>query len=166
LTGKMRPLRPRRLPAGVSPPQVLGENAGGVRRSGDAGHPPRATPLGHNSARAAGAGGARNRMGQRMARNADGSPSLNMSASKPATGDRRAGDRGYGESHRRGGAAAHGFSGLRVDRGDVSDFANVLKKSPRYRDAIAAGGDSAYIDRIGKSGYADDPELRLVKIKS
>jgi len=41
----------------------------------------------------------------------------------------------------------------------VSDFAKLLKNSPRYRDALAAGGDAqAYIDRIGKSGYATDPE--------
>ena len=40
-----------------------------------------------------------------------------------------------------------------------NDFANLLKNSPRYRDAVAAGNDTqAYIDGIGKSGYATDPD--------
>ena len=40
----------------------------------------------------------------------------------------------------------------------VSDFANLLSNSPRYREAIAAGGNvQAYIDGIAKSGYATDP---------
>jgi flagellar protein FlgJ len=34
-----------------------------------------------------------------------------------------------------------------------------LKTSPRYRDALAAGGDTqAYVESIGKSGYATDPD--------
>jgi flagellar protein FlgJ len=41
----------------------------------------------------------------------------------------------------------------------VTDFANLLKSSPRYRDAIAAGSNSQdYVACIGKSGYASDPE--------
>ena len=41
----------------------------------------------------------------------------------------------------------------------VSDFANLLKGSPRYRNAIAAGGNAqAYVNSIGQSGYATDPE--------
>jgi flagellar protein FlgJ len=41
----------------------------------------------------------------------------------------------------------------------VSDFANLLKNSPRYRQAIASGADPQdYIDGIGKSGYATDPD--------
>ena len=41
----------------------------------------------------------------------------------------------------------------------VNDFASLLKNSPRYRDVVAAGGDvQAYIDGIGKSGYATDPD--------
>ena len=41
----------------------------------------------------------------------------------------------------------------------VSDFANLLKSSPRYRQALAAGADPrGYIEGIGKSGYATDPE--------
>jgi flagellar protein FlgJ len=41
----------------------------------------------------------------------------------------------------------------------VADFANLLKNSPRYRNAVAAGGNAqAYVDGIGKSGYATDPD--------
>ncbi len=41
----------------------------------------------------------------------------------------------------------------------VNDFANLLKNSPRYRHAAAAGADAqAYVDGIGRSGYATDPE--------
>lgn len=41
----------------------------------------------------------------------------------------------------------------------VADFAKVLKTSPRYRDALAAGNDAqSYVAQIGKSGYATDPE--------
>jgi flagellar protein FlgJ len=41
----------------------------------------------------------------------------------------------------------------------VNDFARLLGGSPRYRDAIAGGGNAdAYIEAIGKSGYATDPE--------
>ena len=40
----------------------------------------------------------------------------------------------------------------------VGDFASLLKNSPRYRETVATGGDAqAYIDGIGKSGYATDP---------
>jgi flagellar protein FlgJ len=41
----------------------------------------------------------------------------------------------------------------------VNDFANLLKNSPRYARAVAAGPDAqAYVDSIGRSGYATDPE--------
>ena len=41
----------------------------------------------------------------------------------------------------------------------VNDFANLLSNSPRYRDAVAAGGNAqAYIHSIARSGYATDPE--------
>jgi len=44
---------------------------------------------------------------------------------------------------------AHRISGLWFDRRKASsDFANLLKNSPRYRDAVAAGADTqAYISR-------------------
>jgi flagellar protein FlgJ len=41
----------------------------------------------------------------------------------------------------------------------VGDFVKLLKNSPRYREAIAAGGDArGYIHGIAKAGYATDPE--------
>ena len=41
----------------------------------------------------------------------------------------------------------------------TASFANLLKNSPRYREAMAAGNDpQAYIDSIGRSGYATDPQ--------
>ncbi len=41
----------------------------------------------------------------------------------------------------------------------VSDFANLLSNSPRYREAIAAGGNAqAYVHSIARSGYATDPD--------
>jgi len=106
--------------------------------------------------------------GQRMARNADGSPSLNMFGVKPATGGPARGR----PRIRWSSATAWRRSGARLFRAygsieeSVSDFANVLKKSPRYRMRSSAGGDvHAYIDRIGKSGYATDPEY-ATKVKS
>jgi len=99
--------------------------------------------------------------GQRMARNADGSPSLNMFGIK--AGDEWTGARATADTVEfSNGVATQRRTAFRAYGSieeSVSDFANVLKKSPRYRDAIAAGGDvHAYIDRIGKSGYATDPE--------
>jgi flagellar protein FlgJ len=41
----------------------------------------------------------------------------------------------------------------------VGDFARLLTSSPRYRDAVAAGGSAqAYVQSIAKAGYATDPE--------
>ena len=41
----------------------------------------------------------------------------------------------------------------------VSDYAQLLSTSPRYRDAFKAGADAgAYVSAIGASGYATDPE--------
>ncbi len=79
--------------------------------------------------------------GQRMPRNADGSPSHNMFGIK--AGDewtRRASDRGHhGVQQRRRDPAPHGFRAYGSIEESVNDFANLLKNSPRYRDAIAAG---------------------------
>jgi flagellar protein FlgJ len=99
--------------------------------------------------------------GQRMPRNADGSSSFNMFGIK--AGDEWAGARAAADTvevingvatPRRTAFRAYGS----IEE-SVNDFANLLKNSPRYRDAIAAGGDvRAYIAGIGKSGYATDPE--------
>jgi peptidoglycan hydrolase FlgJ len=99
--------------------------------------------------------------GQRMPRNADGSSSFNLFGVKAGEGwsgakstadsmevidgvatPRRAVFRSYGSIEE-----------------SVNDFANLLKSSPRYREAVAAGQDAhSYIEGIGKSGYATDPE--------
>jgi peptidoglycan hydrolase FlgJ len=99
--------------------------------------------------------------GQRMPRTADGHPSLNLFGIK--AGNEWAGARATASTvefnngvatQRRAAFRAYGS----IDE-SVSDFANLLKNSPRYRDAIAAGSKpEAYIESIGKSGYASDPE--------
>jgi flagellar protein FlgJ len=96
-----------------------------------------------------------------MPRNADGSSSFNMFGIK--AGDEWSGARVAADTvevlngvatPRRTAFRAYGS----IEE-SVNDFANLLKNSPRYRDAIAAGGDvQAYIASIGKSGYATDPE--------
>jgi peptidoglycan hydrolase FlgJ len=99
--------------------------------------------------------------GRRMPRTADGSSSLNMFGIKAGgewTGVRATADTvefNHGvATPRRTVFRAYGSI-----EDSVSDFVNLLRNSPRYRDAIAAGGDvQAYIDGIGKSGYASDPE--------
>jgi peptidoglycan hydrolase FlgJ len=98
--------------------------------------------------------------GQRMPRTAEGSPSLNLfgiKAGEEWTGARATADtlefsNGVATPRR---TAFRAYGSIEES---VSDFANLLKNSPRYRDALAAGGDTqAYIERIGKSGYATDP---------
>jgi flagellar protein FlgJ len=98
--------------------------------------------------------------GQRMPRTADGSPSLNMFGIK--AGEEWTGARATADTVEFSNGVATPrrttFRAYGSIEESVSDFANLLKKSPRYRDAIAAGGDThAYIDRMGKSGYATDP---------
>ncbi len=99
--------------------------------------------------------------GQRMPRMADGSPSLNMfgiKAGEEWTGARATADtvefsNGVATPRR---TAFRAYGSIEES---VSDFANLLKNSPRYRDAMAAGGDAqAYVDSIGRSGYATDPD--------
>jgi flagellar protein FlgJ len=99
--------------------------------------------------------------GQRMPRTADGAPSHNMFGIK--AGDEWSGARATADTveftngvatPRRSAFRAYGS----IDE-SVNDFAKLLKNSPRYRDVIAAGGDTqAYVDSLGKSGYATDPE--------
>jgi peptidoglycan hydrolase FlgJ len=99
--------------------------------------------------------------GQRMPRTADGSSSLNIFGIKAGdewTGARATVDtvefsNGVATPRR---AAFRAYGSIEES---VGDFANLLKNSPRYRDAIAAGGDAqGYIRSIGSSGYATDPE--------
>jgi flagellar protein FlgJ len=99
--------------------------------------------------------------GQRMPRNADGSSSFNMFGIK--AGDGWSGARATADSMEvSNGVAKLTRTAFRaygsIEESD-NDFASLLKNSPRYRDVVAAGGDvQAYIDGIGKSGYATDPD--------
>lgn len=99
--------------------------------------------------------------GQRMPRTADGSSSLNLFGIK--AGEQWTGARATADSVEfTNGVATPRRTTFRAYGSieeSVSDFANLLKSSPRYRDAIAAGGDAqGYIHGIAKSGYATDPE--------
>jgi flagellar protein FlgJ len=99
--------------------------------------------------------------GQRMPRHADGSSSFNMFGIK--AGDEWTGARTTADSMEVNNGVASlkrtVFRAYGSIEESVNDFANLLKNSPRYRDVIAAGGNTrAYIDGIGKSGYATDPE--------
>jgi len=99
--------------------------------------------------------------GQRMPRNADGSPSHNLFGIK--AGDEWTGPKATADTIEViNGVATPRRSTFRAYASveeSVNDFANLLKNSPRYRDVIAAGRDPhAYIASMGKSGYATDPE--------
>ena len=99
--------------------------------------------------------------GRRMPRNSDGSSSFNLFGVK--AGDDWTGSRAVADSMEvTNGVAATKRTAFRAYGSieeSVDDFANLLKQSPRYRDAIAAGSDAkGYIDAIGKSGYATDPQ--------
>jgi len=99
--------------------------------------------------------------GQRMPRNADGSSSNNMFGIKAgeewngarATADTVEVSNGVASTRR---TAFRAYGSVEES---VNDFAKLLASSPRYREALSAGGDAAgYIAGIGKSGYATDPE--------
>jgi len=99
--------------------------------------------------------------GQRMPRTADGVSSLNLFGIK--AGDEWTGARAIADTMEFSNGVATprrtAFRAYGSIEESVGDFANLLKNSPRYRDAIAAGGDvQAYIQSMGKSGYATDPE--------
>jgi len=99
--------------------------------------------------------------GQRMPRTADGRPSFNMFGIK--AGDSWTGARATADTMEFSNGVATprrtAFRAYGSIEDSVNDFANLLRNSPRYRDAVAAGSDTqAYVDGIGKSGYATDPE--------
>ncbi len=99
--------------------------------------------------------------GRRMPRNPDGSSSLNLFGVK--AGDEWPGARATANAVEFNNGVAAPRRGVFRSYGSieesVSDFANLLKSSPRYRQAIAAGADpQGYIEGIGKSGYATDPD--------
>jgi len=99
--------------------------------------------------------------GTRMPHTADGKPSLNMFGIKADDG--WAGARAVANTVEFSGGVAtqrqNAFRAYGSIQESVSDFANLLKGSHRYRSAVAAGGDAqAYVNSIGQSGYATDPE--------
>jgi peptidoglycan hydrolase FlgJ len=99
--------------------------------------------------------------GQRMPRTADGSASHNLFGIK--AGEEWSGARATADTVEFANGVATprrtAFRAYGSIEESVNDFAKLLKNSPRYRDAVAAGGEPhAYVDSIGKSGYATDPE--------
>jgi peptidoglycan hydrolase FlgJ len=99
--------------------------------------------------------------GKRMPRTADGAPSLNMFGIK--AGDTWEGARASASTVEfNGGVATQQHTAFRAYGSiaeSASDFAALLKGSPRYAKAIAAGANAqAYIEHIGQSGYATDPQ--------
>ena len=107
--------------------------------------------------------------GSRMPRTADGSTSHNMFGIK--AGEEWPGARATSDTVEFvNGVATPRRTAFRayasIDE-SVDDFAKLLKNSPRYRDVIATGGNTqAYVDSIGRSGYATDPQyaIKLNKI--
>jgi peptidoglycan hydrolase FlgJ len=99
--------------------------------------------------------------GKRMARTADGMPSLNMFGIKAGEGWN--GARAVADTVEFSGGIATqrrmAFRAYGSIEESVNDFANLLSNSPRYREAVAAGGNAqAYVHSIARSGYATDPE--------
>jgi flagellar protein FlgJ len=98
--------------------------------------------------------------GHRMARTADGAPSLNLFGVK--ADHSWSGARATANTVEfSGGVATQRQAAFRVYGSiadSVSDFAGLLSRSPRYARALAVGGDAqAYVKSIGQSGYATDP---------
>jgi peptidoglycan hydrolase FlgJ len=99
--------------------------------------------------------------GQRMPRTADGNSSLNLFGVK--AGSDWSGARAVADTVEvNGGVVKQTRTAFRVYgsiQESVDDFARLLTSSPRYRDAVAAGGSAqAYVANIAKAGYATDPE--------
>jgi flagellar protein FlgJ len=99
--------------------------------------------------------------GKRMARTADGATSLNLFGIK--ADENWDGARATASTvEYSGGVATQRHAAFRVYgtlEESVKDFVNLLKNSPRYHQAVAAGQDAqAYVNGIGQSGYATDPD--------
>jgi len=98
--------------------------------------------------------------GKRMPHTADGSPSLNLFGIKADSnwGGARAVANTVEYS---GGVATQRQTAFRAYGSleeSISDFASLLKGSPRFAATLAAGSDTqAYVAHIGRSGYATDP---------
>ena len=99
--------------------------------------------------------------GNRMPRTADGAPSLNLfgiKADENWTGARATAS----TVEYAGGVATLRHTAFRAYGSieeSVKDFANLLKNSPRYRQALSAGSHPhGYAQSMGQSGYATDPQ--------
>jgi flagellar protein FlgJ len=160
----------QRVGAGAS--QGLG--IGGAAKTGSLGHTPAefigkllpsvrhaASNLGLNPEALLAQAALETGWGQRMPKNADGSSSNNLFGIK--AGEEWQGARAAADSVEVvNGVATRRRSQFRAYGSleeSVQDFAKLLATSPRYKEALAAGTDSAaYIAGIGNSGYATDPE--------
>jgi peptidoglycan hydrolase FlgJ len=99
--------------------------------------------------------------GQRMPRTADGNSSLNLFGVK--AGSDWGGPRAVADTVEISGGVAKqtrtAFRAYGSIEESVGDFARLLTSSPRYREAVAAGGSAqAYVASIAKAGYATDPQ--------
>src|ERR1700681_3056983 len=99
--------------------------------------------------------------GSRMAHTADGKPSLNLFGIK--ADENWAGARAVASTVEYSGGVATlrrtSFRAYSSIEDSVKDFAHLLKSSPRYRQALEAGGDTqGYAESMGRSGYATDPQ--------
>jgi flagellar protein FlgJ len=99
--------------------------------------------------------------GQRMPRTADGNSSLNLFGVK--AGSDWSGARAVADTVEISGGVAKqtrtAFRAYGSIEESVGDFARLLTSSPRYREAVAAGGSAeAYVASIAKAGYATDPQ--------
>jgi flagellar protein FlgJ len=99
--------------------------------------------------------------GQRMPRTADGNSSLNLFGVK--AGSDWSGARAVADTVEISGGVAKqtrtAFRAYGSIEESVGDFARLLTSSPRYREAVAAGGSAqTYVQSIAKAGYATDPE--------
>ena len=99
--------------------------------------------------------------GRRMAHTADGKPSLNLfgiKADESWTGARAVAS----TVEYSGGAATLRHTAFRAYSSiedSVKDFAQLLRSSPRFRQALEAGADAqSYAESMGRSGYATDPQ--------
>jgi len=99
--------------------------------------------------------------GRRMPRTASGTSSLNLFGIKADQGWEGA-RAGAATLEYQGGIATPKHTAFRAYgtiEQSVSDYANLLGNSPRYRDAVGAGpSPAAYVEHIAKAGYATDPE--------
>jgi peptidoglycan hydrolase FlgJ len=98
--------------------------------------------------------------GKRMALTADGKPSLNLFGIK--ADESWAGARAVASTVEYSAGVASlqhtAFRAYPSVEDSVKDFAQLLKNSPRYRQALEAGGDAhGYAQSMGRAGYATDP---------